>query len=148
MVDAINQAQAERTAAQAQIDNAQTSEAALDVAEVYAMIDSLGDVSAVITDAKPASLQRLYQALNVEVQYEPEERAAYLTATPRVDGACVRGGIEHEIAAYPRLAGVHALYATGIQQICKRGDRGGRVQARRLAAVADLVVPWAERTAA
>jgi hypothetical protein len=60
MVDAINQAQAERTAAQAEIDNAQTREAALDVAEVYPMIDSLGDVGAVLGEGPPASLQRLY----------------------------------------------------------------------------------------
>jgi hypothetical protein len=39
MVDAINQAQAARTAAKAQIDRAQTSTEALDVADVYAMID-------------------------------------------------------------------------------------------------------------
>jgi recombinase len=92
MVDAINQAQAERTAAQSEIDTAQTSEAALDLAEVYAMIDSLGDIGAVLGEAKPASLQRLYQALSVQVQYEPAERAAYVTATPRVDSAGVRGG--------------------------------------------------------
>jgi hypothetical protein len=91
MVDAINQAQAERTAAQAEINNVQTSEAALDMTEVYAMIDSLGDVGAVLAEAEPASLQRLYQALNVQVQYEPAERAAYVTATPRVDSAGVRG---------------------------------------------------------
>jgi hypothetical protein len=90
-VDALNQAQAEPTAAQAEIDAAQTSEAALDLAELYAMIDSLGDVGAVLGEAKPASLQRLYQALNVEIQYEPEEKAAYVTATPRADSACVRG---------------------------------------------------------
>ncbi len=92
VVDGINQAQAERTAAQAEIDSAPSDAAVLDSAEVYAMIDSLGDVATVIGEAKPASLQRLYQALNVEVRYEPAEKAAYVRAEPRVDSACVRGG--------------------------------------------------------
>jgi hypothetical protein len=52
MVDGINQAQAERTAAQAEIDSAPSDAVALDLAEVYAMIDSLGDVGAVIGEAK------------------------------------------------------------------------------------------------
>ena len=44
LVEAINQAQEERTAAQAQISGAATG-GTLDVAEVYAMIDSIGDIA-------------------------------------------------------------------------------------------------------
>jgi len=91
MVDAINQAQAERRAAQAEIDSAPVA-AVLAVADVHAMIDSLGDVSAALDERQPASLERLYRALDLSVRYEPGERAAYVTARPRVDSACVRGG--------------------------------------------------------
>jgi hypothetical protein len=70
IVDAINQAQTERRVAQAEIDSAPVR-AALDRAEVYAMIDSLGDVGATISEAKPPGLARLYEALDVEVRYEP-----------------------------------------------------------------------------
>jgi hypothetical protein len=66
--------------------------AALDVAEVYAMIDSLGDVGATIADARPAALNRLYKELSISAVYQPEERAVDVTARPRVDSACVRGG--------------------------------------------------------
>ena len=84
MVEAINQAQAE-------IDSAPTS-AVLTAADVHAVIDSLGDVGAALDAGRPTALARLYQALDLEVRYEPEKRAAYITARPCVDGACVRGG--------------------------------------------------------
>ncbi len=91
MIDAINQAQAERRAAQAEIDSTPTSPV-LTAADIHAVIDSLGDVGAALDEARPAALTRLYQALDVGVRYEPDERAAYVTARPRVDSACVRGG--------------------------------------------------------
>ena len=47
MVEAINQAQAERRAAQAEIDSAPAA-AVLAAADVHAMIESLGDVGAAL----------------------------------------------------------------------------------------------------
>jgi hypothetical protein len=47
VVDPLNRAQAERAAAQAEIDNAPASTILAD-AEVYAMIDSLGDVGSAL----------------------------------------------------------------------------------------------------
>ncbi|GLZ37168.1 recombinase [Actinokineospora sp. NBRC 105648] len=91
MVEAINQAQAERAAAQAEIDNAPAS-GALDPAEIYAMIDSLGDIGATLKDAKPEGLNRLYRELDLSMVYKPEEQAIDVTACPRVASACVRGG--------------------------------------------------------
>lgn len=91
MVEAINQAQAERRAAQAEIDSAPAA-AVLAAADVHAMIESLGDVGAALAEGRPASLERLCRALELGVRYEPGERAAYVTARPRVDSACVRGG--------------------------------------------------------
>jgi hypothetical protein len=60
--------------------------------DVHTMIDSLGDVGAAHDEGRPASLERPYRALDLGVRYEPGERAAYVTARPRVDSACVRGG--------------------------------------------------------
>jgi hypothetical protein len=91
LVEPINQAQADRVAAQAEIDN-QPAAGELDRAEVYAMIDSLGNVGATLADAKPAGLARLYRAVDLRLRYEPKEQAVYATACPGVDSACVRGG--------------------------------------------------------
>jgi hypothetical protein len=81
-VGAINQARAERTAAQAEIDAAQTSEAALDLAEVYAMIDSLGDIGASLTRADPARMQKINKSLRLEMIYDNEERAVDVVIKP------------------------------------------------------------------
>jgi hypothetical protein len=91
LVEAINQAQAKRRAAQAEIDSAPLP-AVLTAADVNSMIDSLGDVGAALDEGRPAALERLYRTLDLGVRYEPDERAAYVTARPRVDSACVRGG--------------------------------------------------------
>lgn len=44
-------------------------------AEVYAMIDSLGDVGAALNGGKPEGLERLYRELRLELRYDPRERA-------------------------------------------------------------------------
>jgi hypothetical protein len=56
------------------------------------MIDSLGDVGTALAEAKPAALERLYRALKLQLRYEPKELAVYVTASPRVGSARVRGG--------------------------------------------------------
>ena len=61
-------------------------------AEIHAMIDSLGDVGAALTQAKPTSLSRLYQQLRLQLRYDPQGQAVLVTAQPRVDSARVRGG--------------------------------------------------------
>jgi hypothetical protein len=61
-------------------------------AEVYAMIDSLGDVGAALKEAKPDSLERLYREIRLELKYQPHERAVDVLLAPRVVSACVRGG--------------------------------------------------------
>jgi DNA invertase Pin-like site-specific DNA recombinase len=91
LVEAINEAQAQRTAAQAELEGAPAPNELTD-AEVYAMIDSLGDVGAALADAQPESLSRLYQHLGIELRYEPHDRAVVMTASPRVVSARVRGG--------------------------------------------------------
>jgi hypothetical protein len=86
-----NEAQAERVAARGELENASVPDLVAD-AEIYAMIDSLGDVGLTLADAMPTSLSRLYQQLRLQLRYEPDERAVYVAARPRVVSASVRGG--------------------------------------------------------
>ncbi|TDP89620.1 hypothetical protein EV186_11220 [Labedaea rhizosphaerae] len=88
----MNEAQAERAAAEAALAN--TPEGAqLTDAEIHAMIDSLGDIGAVMGDARPGTLARLYKDLGLALRYEPGEQAVYATASPRVAGERVREAI-------------------------------------------------------
>ncbi len=91
VVDGINEAQAERAAARAVLENAPVSSVLTD-AEIYAMVDSLGDVGAALAEAKPTSLSRLYQQLGVQLRYDPHDHAVDVTAEPRVVSVRVRGG--------------------------------------------------------
>jgi hypothetical protein len=92
LVESINEAQAERAAARAELLNASLPDTFSD-AEIYAMIDGLGDIDATMAQAKPASLSHLYQQLRLQLRYEPGEPAIYVTAQPRVDSARVRKGV-------------------------------------------------------
>jgi hypothetical protein len=49
---------------------------ALTRGDVYAMIDYLGDVGAALNRADPTELQRLYEALNLEIIYHADQKAA------------------------------------------------------------------------
>jgi hypothetical protein len=91
VVEAVNEAQAQRAAAQAELTGTPELNL-LPEAEVYAMIDSLGNVGAALKDGRPESLSQLYQKLRLELRYEPGERAVEVTASPRVVSECVRGG--------------------------------------------------------
>lgn len=94
LVEGINAAQEERAALQAELANA-PARAGLDIAEVYAMIDSLGDVTGVLHRVDLDELEKLYAALHLEMTYHHEERAVDVLIQPaRRDSACVRGGIE------------------------------------------------------
>lgn len=91
LVDAINEAQAQRAAAQAELDGA-PAPSLITGAEVYAMIDSPGEVGAALKKAEPASLERLYRELGLGLRYEPQERAVDVLLAPRVVNGRVRGG--------------------------------------------------------
>ncbi|MCE7003260.1 recombinase family protein [Kibdelosporangium philippinense] len=91
LVEVINQAQAERAAARAELDNAPT-EGELTDAEVYAMLDSMGDVASVLTGKHPEKLIELYADLQLNLLYDNEKEAIDVMASPRVNSACVRGG--------------------------------------------------------
>jgi hypothetical protein len=75
LVEVINAAQAERAAAQAEIEHAPAPDL-MDAAEVYARIDSVGDVTAKLSDALGEGLIDVYTVLDLQVLYEPEALTA------------------------------------------------------------------------
>ncbi|WP_246009894.1 recombinase family protein [Actinokineospora cianjurensis] len=91
LVDAMNQAQAEKFAAQAELGEA-PEPGTVSAAEIYAMIDSLGDVQAMVDNADPANLAALYDAMGLEIRYFNDEAAVEMTAALRVNSVRVRGG--------------------------------------------------------
>lgn len=91
MVDPINDAQAERAAAQAELDRVPAT-TKIDKAEVHTMIESLGDINAVLKDADPDKLNQLYSSLGVDLTYKPNARVVEATISPRVVSARVGGG--------------------------------------------------------
>ncbi|WP_132116505.1 recombinase family protein [Actinocrispum wychmicini] len=91
LVEVVNQAQVQREAARAELANAPAPTAATD-AEIWAMIDSLGDVALALTDQHPDKLVTLYDDLRLDIVYDNENEAIDVMASPRVNSACVRGG--------------------------------------------------------
>jgi hypothetical protein len=81
LVEAINEAQAQRTAARAELDGARAPNL-LESAEMYAMIDSLGDMGRELNRAEPEKLQKLYEALDLEMVYQHEKRAVDVSIRP------------------------------------------------------------------
>jgi hypothetical protein len=75
LVDVINEAQAQKAAARAELDGAPAPNLLTD-AEVYAMVDSLGDVDAALANVTEERLADLYAAVNLQVGYEPAANAA------------------------------------------------------------------------
>lgn len=82
--------QGERTAAQAERDGTPEARTLKD-GEVYAMIDSLGDVGKALADGKPESLNELYDSLQLRLKYEPHARVVEAAISPRVVSVRVRG---------------------------------------------------------
>lgn len=91
LVDSINEAQAGLEAAEAEQAN-QPEVRTITRAEVYAMIDYLGDVGAALKRSDPAELQKLYEALRLEMIYHAEEKAVEVVIRPGRDSERVRGG--------------------------------------------------------
>jgi DNA invertase Pin-like site-specific DNA recombinase len=91
LVDAINEAQIELEAAQAE-QALQPEARVITRAEVYAMIDYLGNVGAALKRGDPAELQKLYEALRLEIIYHADRKAAEVAIRPGRDSERVRGG--------------------------------------------------------
>ncbi|WP_081789433.1 recombinase family protein [Kutzneria albida] len=91
LVEAINEAQAQRAAARAEMEGMPAPNV-ITAAEVYARIDSLGDVGKALKERNPANLERLYRDLRLEMSYHPGARTVDVKVSPRVVSECVRGG--------------------------------------------------------
>ena len=92
VVDAINSAQALRTAARQALES-RSAPGSLTTADVRAMVGALGDIGEALNRADPAMLGSLYEALHVEAVYNAEARVVTVSIRPtHVVKACVRGG--------------------------------------------------------
>jgi len=93
LVESINEAQAQRAAARAELEANAPAPNTLSDAEVYAMIDSLGDVGHALNWADPIRLQELYEALRLKLIYAADTRTVDVTIQPAGRGSArVRGG--------------------------------------------------------
>ena len=92
LIDAINQAQALRTAAQNELDS-RSAPMSLTEAGVRAMVGALGDIGDALNRAEPTMLGSLYEALRMEAVYDAGARVVTVTIRPaHVAKTCVRGG--------------------------------------------------------
>jgi hypothetical protein len=114
----INEAQAEREAARAELANVPSVQTVTDAA-IYAMIDSLGDLDQTLREKRPDRLAELYEKLGLDLRFHPIEKAVYATAYPRVVSECVRGGDEPPRVAHLLSAGVHVVYGTAESVSCQ-----------------------------
>lgn len=92
LVELINDAQAQCEAARAEIEGL-SAPSTLDADEVRAMIDGLGDVGEALNRADPPLLEKLYEALRLEMVYNSDSRIVEVTIRPAGRGSArVRGG--------------------------------------------------------
>jgi uncharacterized protein YPO0396 len=82
LVESINEAQTQRAAARAELDAVAPAPDTLSDAEVYAMIDSLGDIGQALNSANPESMQKLYQQLRLEMTYHAEAKTVDVAIRP------------------------------------------------------------------
>jgi hypothetical protein len=73
-------------------------------AEVYAVIDYLGDVGAELERGGPAELQKLYAKLRREMIYHADEKAIVVAVRPGRDRERVRGGLKHVLLGNPLIS--------------------------------------------
>ena len=105
LVESINEAQAQRMAARAELEGVSAPNL-ITAAEVYARIDMVGDVGAVLKKGSPEKIGQLYHDLGIDLRFWPEERAVDVTASPCVVSECVRGGTSTPIMERSPLFGV------------------------------------------
>ncbi|CRK56783.1 Site-specific recombinase [Alloactinosynnema sp. L-07] len=113
LVEAINDAQADREAARAELA-VTPAEPTLTEAQVRALVDKLGDVGAKIETARPERLPEIYAEMGLELRFEQKERAVYVTARPRVVSECVRGGTRTRVRG--NSPGIREISCPGLYQ--------------------------------
>ncbi|WP_054813817.1 hypothetical protein [Nocardia arizonensis] len=106
LVAAMNTAQAEKAAAEVEIKSLPQIRT-LTETEIRKLIESLGDVKAVLTAANPIDKAQLYRALELEVRYHPDKQCAIVGVTPCGVSTGVRRGYRpvRQRAAIPKTAG-------------------------------------------
>jgi hypothetical protein len=101
LVEVINDVQSELAAAQAELDSITEPETLTD-AEIYAVIDSLGDVGATLTDARPAGLSRLLRVTSSGASLTNPGSGSWSPQRPRVVLTTVsEAGVAHYPYASP-----------------------------------------------
>ncbi len=78
LVDAINAAQAEKTSAQTELDR-MPELVRLSALEFEKLIDSYGDITAVLDKGTSHDRAALYEALSPEIRYQAHERIAQVS---------------------------------------------------------------------
>ncbi|MFI9503820.1 hypothetical protein [Nocardia sp. NPDC052566] len=91
LIEPMNQAQAERAIAQAELDTIPTVRR-FTAGELDKLIDSLGDIRAVLTAGAPEDQATLYEALHLEIKYRHRQQLAVVSAGIPVVNTCVRRG--------------------------------------------------------
>ncbi|WP_433722403.1 recombinase family protein [Nocardia sp. CA-129566] len=106
LVDAMNAARAEKAIAQSELDNLPRV-VPLRAVEVHKLIDSLGDIAAVLDAGRPSDRARIYDALDLQIRYLHTEMAAEVAAIPCVVNNGVRRGYRpvRQPPATPKTAG-------------------------------------------
>ncbi len=102
LVEATNAAQAQRSAARAELNGTSTPDGITD-AEVHAVLDALGDVGSVIGRGDPVKLEDLFAGLGLGMLYNAEGRTVEVTVRPSA-------GLVHVSEAR------HDLYAHALRQ--------------------------------
>ncbi|WP_433710170.1 hypothetical protein ACQP2U_27910 [Nocardia sp. CA-084685] len=91
LVAAMNTAQADKAAAEAELKSLPKIQRLTDT-EIRKLIDSLGDVRAVLTAGDPVDKLQLYRALDLQVRYKHQQQLAIVGATPCGVSTGVRRG--------------------------------------------------------
>ncbi|MEU2011165.1 hypothetical protein [Nocardia sp. NPDC019302] len=87
----MNAAQADKAAAQAELKSLPKINRLTGI-EIRKLIDSLGDIRAVLAAGDPAEKTRLYRALALEVRYQHQQQLAIVDAAPCGVSTGVRRG--------------------------------------------------------
>ncbi|HEY2204658.1 MAG TPA: recombinase family protein [Pseudonocardia sp.] len=95
LVDALNQAHEERSAARALLDSLPLPQI-ISAADVEALVDHLGGLNNALTRANPSHLERLYRDVGLEMVYDPRENSVDVTIRPPLVGvvSVSEGGLE------------------------------------------------------
>ena len=95
LVDAINQAHEEATAARALLDGLPKA-SIISQADVEALVDHLGGLSSALSRARPDHLASLYRDVGLAMVYDPDDNALDVTIRPPLVGVVnvSEGGLE------------------------------------------------------